>query len=131
MAAHCNERAGLIQSTGIQRPDAANPCPVTLKSPTCWHGKSAVPWQSRSHEAAVFGIHGDDRVRVYAELCEVAEDVLRHFEFTGKPLPSRRPLPMMKMWSMTAASISVAEADAMLRVRMRSPNFPLAHAPIR
>jgi len=38
----------------------------------------------------ITGIHGEDPVRVYAELCEVVEDVLRHFESTGKPLPSRR-----------------------------------------
>jgi hypothetical protein len=45
----------------------------------------------------ITGIHGDDPVRVYAELCEVVEDVLRHFEETGKPLPSCRTRPMMEM----------------------------------
>jgi hypothetical protein len=45
----------------------------------------------------ITGIHGNDPVRVYAELCEVVEDVLRHFEDTGKPLPTRRTRPMMEM----------------------------------
>lgn len=45
----------------------------------------------------ITGIHGDDPVRVYAELCEVVVEVLQHFESTGKPLPSRRTRPMMEM----------------------------------
>ena len=45
----------------------------------------------------ITGIHGDDPVRVYAELCEVVEEVLQHFEATGKPFPSCRTRPMMEM----------------------------------
>ena len=45
----------------------------------------------------ITGIHGDDPVRLYAELCAVVEKVLRHFESTDKPLPSRRTRPMMEM----------------------------------
>ena len=45
----------------------------------------------------ITGIHGDDPVRVYADLCEVVEDVLCHFEETGKPLPTCRTRPMMEI----------------------------------
>ena len=45
----------------------------------------------------ITGIHGNDPVKVYAELCEVVADVVRHFEHTGKPLPKRRTRPMMEM----------------------------------
>lgn len=45
----------------------------------------------------ITGIHGDDPVRVYADLCEVVEDVLCHFEKTGKPLPTCRTRPMMEI----------------------------------
>lgn len=45
----------------------------------------------------ITGIHGDDPVRVYAELCEVVEDVIKHFETTGKTLPASRTRPMMEL----------------------------------
>jgi predicted RNase H-like HicB family nuclease len=40
------------------------------------------------------GIHGDDPVKLYAELYEVVEDVICHFEAEGRPLPSPRVRPM-------------------------------------
>lgn len=43
----------------------------------------------------ITGIHGDDPVAVFDELCSVLEDVVRHFEETGKPLPSPRVRPMV------------------------------------
>lgn len=45
----------------------------------------------------ITGIHGDDPVKVYAELCEVVEEVIRHFENHTRPLPQRRTRPMMEM----------------------------------
>jgi hypothetical protein len=36
----------------------------------------------------ITGIHGDDPVKLYEELCDVIEDVVRHFETTGRPLPA-------------------------------------------
>ncbi len=36
----------------------------------------------------VTGIHGDDPVQLYADLCEVVEDVLIHFEEQGRSLPT-------------------------------------------
>ena len=42
----------------------------------------------------ITGIHGDDPVRLYAELHDVVEDVIRHFEAGGRPLPAPRIQPM-------------------------------------
>lgn len=42
----------------------------------------------------ITGIHGDDPTKVYADLCEVVEDVLAHFESNGRspPEPQKRPM---------------------------------------
>ncbi|ADE15604.1 HicB family protein [Nitrosococcus halophilus Nc 4] len=45
----------------------------------------------------ITGIHGDDPVRLYGELCEVVEDVIRHFEEEGRALPSPRIRPMQEV----------------------------------
>ena len=45
----------------------------------------------------ITGIHGDDPVHLYAELCEVVEDVLRHFEAEGRALPAPRTRPMQEV----------------------------------
>lgn len=45
----------------------------------------------------ITGIHGDDPARLYAELCEVVEDVLRHFADKGRTLPARRIRPMQEV----------------------------------
>lgn len=45
----------------------------------------------------ITGIHGDDPVRLYGELCEVVEDVIRHFESEGRPLPPPRVRPMQEV----------------------------------
>ena len=42
-------------------------------------------------------IHGDDPVRLYADLCEVVEDVVRHLESRGRPLPASRVRPMLEL----------------------------------
>ena len=42
----------------------------------------------------ITGIHGDDPVNVYRELCEVIEDVIRQFATEGRPLPRPRIRPM-------------------------------------
>lgn len=45
----------------------------------------------------ITGIHGDDPVTVYGELCEVVEDVedvIRYFNAEGRVLPSPRVRPM-------------------------------------
>lgn len=43
------------------------------------------------------GIHGDDPVRLFADLCEVVEEVLEHFEKQGRPLPPVRTRPMQEV----------------------------------
>ena len=45
----------------------------------------------------ITGIHGDDPVRLYAELCEVVEEVIRHLESEGRPLPIPRTRPMQEV----------------------------------
>jgi predicted RNase H-like HicB family nuclease len=42
----------------------------------------------------ITGIHGDDPLKLYAELCEVVDDVIRHFESEGRPLPQQKVRPM-------------------------------------
>lgn len=45
----------------------------------------------------ITGIHGDDPVRLYAELCETIEDVIEHFETEGRTLPPPRVRPMREV----------------------------------
>jgi hypothetical protein len=45
----------------------------------------------------ITGIHGDDPVRLYGELCAVVDDVIAHFEKEGRGLPKPRVKPMMQM----------------------------------
>ena len=45
----------------------------------------------------ITGIHGEDPAQVYRELCEVVEEVIEHFEKSGRPLPPPRIKPMMEV----------------------------------
>jgi hypothetical protein len=45
----------------------------------------------------ITGIHGDDPVRVFGDLCEVLEDVISHFQETGRALPEPRTRPMVEV----------------------------------
>lgn len=45
----------------------------------------------------ITGIHGDDPVSVFRELNEVVEDVIKHFQSSGRPLPAERVRPMMEV----------------------------------
>ena len=42
----------------------------------------------------ITGIHGDDPISVYSDLCEVVEEVINHFASEGRtlPRPSIRPM---------------------------------------
>lgn len=60
-------------------------------------------WVEWSEEDAVYigrcpdlitGIHGDDPVRLYQQLCETIDDVICHFERQGRTLPPPRVRPM-------------------------------------
>jgi hypothetical protein len=42
----------------------------------------------------ITGIHGDDPIQLYGELCEVVEEVIRHFEAEGRTLPNPKVRPM-------------------------------------
>jgi hypothetical protein len=45
----------------------------------------------------ITGIHGDDPVRLYSELCEVIDEVIHHFAAEGRPLPRPRIRPMQEV----------------------------------
>ncbi len=45
----------------------------------------------------ITGVHGDDPRQVYSELCDVAEEVVRHLESIGRPLPPSRIRPMQEV----------------------------------
>lgn len=45
----------------------------------------------------ITGIHGDDPLQVYGELCEVIEDVIAHFDSEGRPLPAPTVRPMREV----------------------------------
>ena len=45
----------------------------------------------------ITGIHGNDPVQVFQDLCEVLEDVISHFNQSGKELPKSKTRPMMEV----------------------------------
>jgi len=45
----------------------------------------------------ITGIHGDDPVAVYRELGEVVQEVIDHFQQTGRTLTAARTRPMMEV----------------------------------
>lgn len=45
----------------------------------------------------ITGIHGDDPVRLYAELCEVIQDVVEDFVSRGRSLPQPKTRPMQEV----------------------------------
>ena len=45
----------------------------------------------------ITGIHGDDPVMLYSELCDVVEDVINHFESEGRVLPPPTVRPMREV----------------------------------
>lgn len=45
----------------------------------------------------VTGIHGDDPLQLYAELCDVIDDVVQHLAQSGRPLPPPRTRPMQEI----------------------------------
>ena len=62
-----------------------------------------VEWSEEDHTYIgkcpdlITGIHGDDAVKLYCDLCEVIEDVIRHFEVEGRSLPIPRIRPMQEV----------------------------------
>jgi len=45
----------------------------------------------------ITGIHGDDAVRLYGDLCAVVEEVIAHFEHQDRPLPQPSVKPMREV----------------------------------
>ena len=45
----------------------------------------------------ITGIHGDDPVQLYAELCETVDEVIAHFQSEGRDLPPPSVRPMREV----------------------------------
>jgi predicted RNase H-like HicB family nuclease len=45
----------------------------------------------------ITGIHGEDPVQLYAELCEVVQDVIEDFVSRGRALPEPKTRPMQEV----------------------------------
>lgn len=45
----------------------------------------------------ITGIHGDDPVPLYSELCTVVDEVIAYFRFQGRPLPAATVRPMREV----------------------------------
>jgi predicted RNase H-like HicB family nuclease len=45
----------------------------------------------------VTGIHGDDPIRVYEELCQTIDETIAHFQSEGRPLPPPTVKPMREV----------------------------------
>jgi hypothetical protein len=45
----------------------------------------------------ITGIHGDNPMQVYRDLCSVVDEVIEHFNNSGKPLPPPKTRPMMEL----------------------------------
>jgi hypothetical protein len=62
-----------------------------------------VEWSEEDHTYIgkcpdlITGIHGDDPVRLYSELCGIVEQVIEELNSSGRPLPVSRTKPMMEV----------------------------------
>lgn len=45
----------------------------------------------------ITGIHGEDPVSVYEELCQTLNEVIAHFQSEGRPLPPPTVKPMREV----------------------------------
>ena len=45
----------------------------------------------------ITGIHGDNPLQLYSELCQTIEEVIAHFQQEGRPLPPPRVRPMQEV----------------------------------
>jgi len=62
-----------------------------------------VEWSEEDHlylgkcPDLITGIHGNDPKEVYADLCQVIEDVIAHFSEEGRALPVPKVKPMREV----------------------------------
>jgi len=67
------------------------------------HYHKWVEWSEEDHVYVgrcpdlITGIHGDDPIRLYSELCQVVEEVVSHFETMSRPLPPPKTRPMQEV----------------------------------
>ncbi|MDB4224914.1 pilus assembly protein HicB [Granulosicoccus sp.] len=45
----------------------------------------------------ITGIHGDDPIKLYGELCETVGEIIAHFHSEGRALPQPRTRPMQEV----------------------------------
>lgn len=45
----------------------------------------------------ITGIHGDDPIKLYGELCTMIEEIIHHFESQGRALPKPCIRPMQEV----------------------------------
>ena len=62
----------------------------------------------------ITGVHGDDPVQVYKELCEVIADVIDDFRTRGRPLPDPRVRPVFASEMTTTLLYENAGPDRVL-----------------
>jgi predicted RNase H-like HicB family nuclease len=43
------------------------------------------------------GIHGDDPIALYSELCETLDEIINHFHKEGRHLPQPKTRPMQEV----------------------------------
>ncbi len=43
------------------------------------------------------GIHGEDPIALYSELCATVDEIIVHFRETGRELPVSKTRPMMEL----------------------------------
>lgn len=62
-----------------------------------------VEWSEQDHvyigkcPDLITGIHGDDPIQLYSDLCSVVEEVLEELVKNGRPIPSPKTRPMMEI----------------------------------
>ena len=67
------------------------------------HYHKWIEWSEENHTYIgkcpdlITGIHGDDPIKLYSELCEVIEDVIQHLESERRILPTPSISPMKKV----------------------------------
>ena len=69
-----------------------NPADIYLKW-VAWSDEDGV-YIGRCPDLFYGGCHGDDRVAVYAELCEIVEETVATLVSEGQPLPTARTRPL-------------------------------------
>jgi hypothetical protein len=66
----------------------------------------------------ISGIQCGDPLKVYEELGDVVQEVIDHFQQSGRPLPAPRTRPMMEVSSRPTAGVASVGANASIGSRL-------------